>query len=132
MDNDLCQRDLTLFVTLASGPRCFKKEWASLTAKIQLTKVVWDTGSDIQVRLLASMLAGRHQWQRVPKRSLLPKGPKAPKEEVMVLSGNAKGDLGSVVRIEDTRVTVGPLRGKATRHNTAQHDISNLISIATK
>lgn len=126
MDDELCNNNCTLFVKLASGPRCFKKEWAKLNARIRLSTVVPQLGADVRLQILGVTLIGHNQFQTVPKRSLLPVRPSNAKEQVIVLSGVDKGNLGSVVRIEGTRVTVGPLNAKATRNNITYHDVDNL------
>lgn len=132
LDEGLCGRNLTLFVKLASGPRCFKKEWNGLNVKVRLTPQVPPTGNSICVQILTDKLVGRAQFQEVPKRSLIPTRPTHVKQKVMILSGHSKGDLGCVVCIEGDAATIGPLDKKATPRNTAQHNLSNLIVIVDK
>lgn len=129
LDAELCRHNLTLFAKLASGPRCFKKQWADLNVKIKIATQVPPIGDSICVQILTPKLAGRAQFQEVPRRSLMPTRPTHVKQQVMILSGHAKGDLGCVAHIDGDAVVLGPLRGKATHKNTAQHNLSNLTVV---
>lgn len=115
---------------LAAGPRCYKKEWGDLTVKVKLNTEMPETGELINVQILTDQLLGRNQFQDVPKTSLLPLRPTHVKQQVMIISGHAKGDLGSVVHFNGDSVKVGPLKGKATARNSVEHPLAHVAVIS--
>ena len=114
---------------LASGPRCFKPEWAGLDAKVKLNANAPSISEDVLVQILSPDIPIKQQRQYVPRRSLLPTRPTRDGEHVMCLYGHAKGDVGRVVSIQSDTVMICPPRGKQTPTNSVGHKLSNVVSV---
>lgn len=131
-DESMCKQHLTLWAKLASGPRCFKEQWAGFNVKFSINPKSPEKAPNIIVQILTDTLKGSQQFQEVPKSSLLPHHPQYAKQTALVFSGPGKGSLGSVVRIEGNTATLGPLKGRANAKNIVQHEVNRLVIAAVR
>ncbi|KAF7972156.1 hypothetical protein HWV62_18808 [Athelia sp. TMB] len=96
LDDSLKRNSPSIFVRLASGPRCFKPEWAGLGAKVKFNIDAPTIDGYVPVQILSADIPIKQQHQYVPGWSLLPTRPIRAGEHVMCLYGHARGDLGRV------------------------------------